>query len=72
MALTLQQRLDEARSAYHDLQIGKAVAEVTDQNGEKIRYNAANRANLSAYIESLASELAGSQAALGPMRFWGR
>ena len=50
---TIQARLLEAQSAYHDLQIGKAVASVRDQNGEEVRYTQANRNDLIAYITAL-------------------
>jgi hypothetical protein len=63
---TLRERLDEAEQAYHDLQTGKAVVEFRDGNGEQVRYTAANRGALSRYIESLKSQIAGTQA--GPMR----
>jgi hypothetical protein len=67
---TVQEQLLEARSAYHDLQIGKAVASVRDQNGEEIRYTQASRNDLLAYIGSLQNQVTPSTTCtLGPMRF---
>ncbi|MBH0113275.1 phage tail protein [Novosphingobium sp. YJ-S2-02] len=64
---TLQERLDEAEAAFHDLLIGKAVAEVRDANGETIRYTQTNRAALSAYIADLKRQL-GTTSVSGPLR----
>lgn len=64
---TLQERLDEAEAAYHDLLIGKAVVELRDANGETIRYTVANRAALASYIEDLKRQL-GTITVSGPMR----
>lgn len=66
--MTLQEQLDDARKAYHDLMTGAAVVEVTDQNGERIKYNAANAYRLATYIQTLESKL--SLSSTGPMRFW--
>lgn len=68
--MTLQERLADAENAYHDLQTGKAVVEVVDQNGEKVRYNVANSSRLLIYISSLKSQINGLS--LAPMQFWGR
>lgn len=68
---TTQELLDEAQAAYHDLQLGKAVASVRDQNGEEIRYTQANRGDLFAYIGTLQNLITpGTGCALGPMRFF--
>lgn len=63
---TLQERLDEAKAAQHDLLIGKAVVELRDSNGEIIRYTPANRAALAAYIADLERQL--DDTCRGPMR----
>lgn len=68
--MTLQQKLTDAESAYHDLMTGAAVVEVTDQNGERIKYNAANAFRLAAYIQDLKNQLNPSLNSTGPMRFW--
>jgi hypothetical protein len=70
--MTLQQRLDEAKAALHDLMTGRAVRVVVDQNGERVEYSVANRANLLAYISMLEAELAnpGRLPAVGAMRPW--
>lgn len=70
MTMTLQARLAEAIDALHLLRTGQAVVEVTDQNGEKIRYAVANRDDLRDYISELRAEIAGTSRANGPMRFY--
>lgn len=69
MAVT-QQMLNDAEAAYHALMIGGAVAEFTDQNGEKVRYTAAKKHDLLAYIEWLKGQLGLAVAPSGPMRVW--
>lgn len=54
---TLQERLNEAEAAYHDLQIGKSVRVFVDQNGERVEYSAANAARLAAYIADLKRQI---------------
>ena len=62
---TLQERLDNAETAYDALVTGRQVRVFVDQNGERIEYTAANRAALTAYIADLRRQLGtGSQ---GPM-----
>ncbi len=72
--MTLAQRIADAETALHDLMTGKAVVEVVDQNGERVRYSVANRAQLQAYLQSLKAELANEVAGItpvrGPMRVW--
>lgn len=67
MALTDQQRLEEAREAYHALATGQAVAEIRDQNGETIRYAKADISHLRQYIAALEQVVAGNKPS-GPMR----
>lgn len=69
MIITMQMLLD-AQEAYHALLTGSAVAEFVDQNGEKIRYTAAKRTDLLAYIEWLKGQLGLAVAPSGPMRVW--
>jgi hypothetical protein len=64
---TLQSRLDEAETAYHDLCLGKQLVEFRDSNGEQVRYTATNRAALAAYIADLKRQL-GDCTGLAPMR----
>lgn len=45
--------LNSAEAAFHSLMTGTQAVEFTDQNGEKIRYTAANRATLASYIAYL-------------------
>lgn len=60
MALTLQQKLDQAEQAYHDLAIGRSAKVVVDQNGERVEFTAANAARLQAYIQSLKDQINGT------------
>lgn len=73
MTLTLKQQLDEAQAAYHALQLGAAVREVRDSNGETIIYTQANRDALRGYILTLEAKIAaatsGALRPSGPMRF---
>lgn len=71
MALTTQQKLDEARQAYHEIVTGQAAYRFVDQNGEQIQYTKANAAALLAYIRQLEQELAypGQKLYRGPLRF---
>lgn len=71
MALTTQQKLDEARQAYHEIVTGQNVTRFVDQNGEQIGYSKANVALLAAYIARLEAELAspGVTPYRGPLRF---
>lgn len=55
--MTIEQRLDEARTAYHLLQTGRSARVVVDQNNERVEFTAANRASLYAYIRELESQL---------------
>lgn len=64
---TLQERLDEAEAAYHDLAIGKSVVELRDSNNETVRYNIASISRLAAYIADLKRQL-GVACSTGPMR----
>ncbi|QXV73602.1 head-to-tail joining protein [Rhizobium phage RHph_X2_30] len=72
--MTLAQRIAEAETALHELMTGKAVVEVVDQNGERVRYSVANRQALQNYIQTLkadlAAEVAGTSPVTGPLRFW--
>lgn len=70
--MTAAERLEEARNALHDLNTGTSVAEVTDQNGEKIRYRTIDYAKLAAYVKDLEAEVAGTSVDVRPMRLWGR
>jgi hypothetical protein len=59
MALSLQQRLDEARTQYHLLVTGRQARVFVDSNGERLEFTAANRQGLLTYIQQLEAELAG-------------
>jgi len=49
----LKKQLDEARAAYHSLNTGTMPRVVVDQNGERVEFTAANRANLYRYVMEL-------------------
>ena len=50
-------KLAEAELAYHNLNIGQAIAEVRDQNGENVKFTRANKSDLYSYILFLQGEL---------------
>lgn len=68
-------RLKEARLAYHTLQLGQMPRVVVDQNGERVEFTSANKADLRKYITTLETELGSECGAipdltnLAPMRF---
>lgn len=55
--LTLTERLDAARAAYHNLMIGRSAREVVDQNGERVTFTATNKQALYSYIRELEAQL---------------
>ena len=71
MLLTPQQRLDEARSAYHALNTGKMARVVVDQNGERVEFAVANKTALYNYIKQLEREVGRAMAPMtnGPAQF---
>lgn len=56
MAAT-QQQLDDAEKAYNDLMLGRSARVVVDQNGERVEFTPARKADLYGYIQQLRSEL---------------
>jgi hypothetical protein len=68
---TNAEKLVEAEAAYHSLMLGGAVVEVTDQNGEKVRYDRARKGDLLAYIADLRNLITlegGGIVSTGPLR----
>jgi hypothetical protein len=64
------QRYNEAKNAYHALNTGSLAKVIVDQNGERVEFNTANRANLYQYIKELETELGMSNAnAYPPLQF---
>jgi hypothetical protein len=55
--MTLMQRYEEAKKAYHALNTGTLARVIVDQDGERVEFNTANRANLYQYIKELETEL---------------
>lgn len=64
-------RLAEAEEALHQLNIGSALAELRDQNGEIVKYSPASRPALRAYIAELRIKL-GLSCGPRPMQVWVR
>lgn len=56
---TLAERLVEAEAALHCLLTGSLAAEVTDSNGERVRFGPADHKSLSAYVADLRRQIAG-------------
>jgi hypothetical protein len=50
--------LADAKAAYHKLQTGTMPRVVVDQNGERVEFTAANKANLYGYIQQLEAQVA--------------
>lgn len=69
---TIQQRLDEARAAYHALMTGTSVVEVRDgAGGDSVRYTQINANRLALYIRDLEAQLAEQSPATKPLApFW--
>lgn len=71
----LRDRLGRAEQAYEDLQLGKSVRVLVDQNGERVEFTAANHNRLATYIQQLRGQLAAEcgcavpGAVAGPLRF---
>lgn len=63
---TVQERLEQAEAAYHDLQTGRMARVFVDQNGERVEYNPTSAARLAMYINELKRQL--GLATPGPMR----
>ena len=56
--MTLQEQLDDAKKAYHELQVGRSARVVVDGgDGSRLEFTAANRQALYAYIKELESKL---------------
>lgn len=56
-----QNRLKEARSVYHRLQMGEQAVEFRDSDGSSVRYNSSNVSRLKAYIAELEGTLRGCE-----------
>ena len=67
--LTTAERLEEAQEALHQLLTGTAAVSVTDQNGERVIYQPANRAALERYVADLTAQLVGARKPPHTIRF---
>ncbi|NRA78325.1 MAG: phage tail protein [Pseudoalteromonas sp.] len=56
--MNIQEKLDEARSAYHSLMTGTATVSIT-KNNRQVQFNQANKFDLKNYITELEIELNG-------------
>lgn len=65
---SLTDQLAEAQAAYHDLTIGKAVAEFRDSNGEIVKYSQARKSDLANYIADLKAQITPTTVSRAPMR----
>lgn len=63
-----QTRLEQAKTALHDLMTGQSVVTLVDQNGERMEFRPANANQLRAYIKDLERQLGIVTPTLGPMR----
>lgn len=67
--MTLSEKLDDARKAYHELLVGRSARVFVDQNGERVEYTSANRAALAIYIRELEAEIGDNTVGTGgPLR----
>lgn len=56
--MTLQEKLDDAKKAYHELCTGRSARVVVDgADGSRVEFTAANRQGLYSYIKELESQL---------------
>lgn len=67
-AATIRIRISEAEQALHQLQMGKAMVRITDQNGETVEFNRMSASGLQAYIDRLYLMLSNVGAGRGPLR----
>jgi len=58
--VTLQEKLTQAETAYHELMTGQKAVVFVDQNGERIEYNRVSAARLQQYIADLKSQINGT------------
>ena len=66
--MTLIEQLADAKAQYHLLISGQQAKVFVDQNGERVEYASANRAELLKYITRLETQTAGTTTLSGPMR----
>lgn len=54
---TVQERLDEAKDAYHALNTGTMPRVIVDMDGQRTEFVAANASKLYAYIQMLEAQI---------------
>lgn len=67
MPTPLEDKLAQAETALHKLQMGIAPRVVVDIDGSRVEYVAANRTALITYVSSLRAELAAENGAAVPI-----
>lgn len=65
--MTLQQQIDSAKAALHDLMTGRSARVVVDQNGERVEFTSVNSDKLKAYIAGLEASLLPNRMGNGPL-----
>lgn len=58
--MTLQQRIEEAENALHELSLGKRVVKIS-RNGKSLEFNQANVSDLRRYITEMKNQLGGTR-----------
>jgi hypothetical protein len=67
MALTTQQKLDQAETARHNILTGQNAVTVSSTSGKSVTFDKTNLAALDAYIVSLRRELGLPTGVSGPI-----
>ncbi|MBY6032181.1 gpW family protein [Marinobacter daepoensis] len=65
--MSVDTKLAEARTAYHDLLLGQAVVRI-QRDGKTVEFSQTNKRDLAAYIASLESQTGGAGRRLRPGR----
>lgn len=70
MPLTIQQKLDEARLALHNLNTGNSVRVSVDKDSSRVEFAVADANKLQAYIKQLEDALGTTPSGGGPVGFY--
>ena len=63
----LEQRLSEAETALHEINLGNKVVRLKDANGDEVQYGPADAPRLERYIASLKQQLGASTGRYRPI-----
>ena len=66
--MTLDEKIDSAKTALHSLLTGELPKVVVDQNGERVEYNSTSVSKLRQYIAELEAEKSGCPSR--PLKVW--